>query len=136
MKRPVFLIVFLAAITIQAAPEPQIGAVLRHEGAHEISVIYSDRVNVSTLANPGNYSISPVSIASLRLVATNQGAILRVTGLSAGSSGALSIINITDPSGNALPPATLQFSVPNRLWAEIGANELGFRPEVVGIPEN
>src|SRR5688572_28275001 len=136
MKRLASLILFLTAIALQAAPEPQIGAVLDHEGAHEISVIYTEPVDVFSLSTLENYTLSIGNLSTLRLAATNQGVILRVTGLPVGANGTLSINNMTDTLGNTLPTALLEFEATSRLWAQIGDNELGFRPETVGIPEN
>lgn len=137
MKAKAFaiLFLFLAAITAPAAPEPQLGDVLKHAGAHEISVIFTEPVDVGTLANPENYSIVPGTIVALRLCATNQGVILTVTGLQTGNQGAVNISGILDPMGNELPPASLDFKVINREWAQIGANELGLPSEVVALPD-
>jgi hypothetical protein len=135
-KAVAVLVWFLTALAIKAIPEPQIGSVLRHLGAYEISIIYSEPVDVGSLGNPENYSVAPGSIVSLRLCATNQGVILTVQGLAPGNQGAVNINNMLDASGNLLPAASLDFKAPDRLWAAIGANELGFTPDVVGFPDD
>ena len=135
MKRLASLLLLLTVIGVQAVPEPQIGAVLRHGANHEITVIYTEPVDIGALSNLENYAISSGQILSARLVATNQGAILLVSNLAPGE-GFLSVSNMTDPGGNALPTAMLPFEPSGLMWGEIGANELGFRSDVVGTPEN
>ena len=137
-KAIAILFLFFAIRAINATPEPQIGNILRHGDANtrEISIIYTEPVDVGSLGNPENYSVSPGSIIGLRLCATNQGVILTVTGLRTGDQGAVSISGVFDTSGNLLPAAFLQFNVPNLLWAAIGANELGFPPDVTALPDD
>ena len=130
------LFVFFSALALQATPEPQLGDVLRYSDWHEISVIYSEPVDVPSLSNPENYSVSPGNIIGLRLCATNQGVTLTVSGLHIGDPGVLNISGVLDTSGNLLPGASLQFAVPDKLWATIGANELGFKPDVTAFPEH
>jgi regulation of enolase protein 1 (concanavalin A-like superfamily) len=138
MKRPGVLFAVFAAIAIAtfAQPEPQIGSVLHHDSTYDISVIFSDAVDVGTLGNPDNYTLAIGSIDTLHLVATNQGVILNVQGLTVGVQDQLTIQGIQDLSGNDLPPATLDFTPTADFWAAIGANELGFPPDVVGFPTN
>jgi hypothetical protein len=119
-----------------ADPEPQIGSVLQHDGAFDISVIYTEPVDIASLSNPENYAINPGTITTLHLVATNQGVILTADGLAPNFPGELTITNIQDTGGNVLPDAMLDFKPTTRLWATIGANELGFAPDVVGFPTN
>jgi hypothetical protein len=127
---------FLFAITLNAAPEAQLGAVLRHAGAHDISIIYTEPVNVGSLGDPENYHVIPGNIIGLRLGATNTGSILTVTGLATGLHGAVTITNMFDTGGAPIPDATVEFDVTDRLWATIGANELGFPADVVGMPKD
>lgn len=136
MKRLAGFLLFLTTIGAQAVPEPQIGAVLRNGNGYDISIIYTEPVDVGTLGTPENYAISPGSLSTVRIVATNQGALLRVTSSTPNTSGTVTLSNMTDPSGNALPVVTFPFDITSRRWAQIGANELGFRSEVIGIPEN
>src|SRR3954469_8694960 len=135
-KAIAILILLIAATAALASPEPQLGDILRHGDAHDISVIYTEPVDVGSLGNPENYSVVPGEITNLRLCATNQGVILTVTGLRTGDDGAVSISGVFDISGNLLPGAFLQFTVPNLLWAAIGANELGFLPDVTAFPND
>ena len=136
MKRLASLVLFVFAAQLHTVAEPLIGGVLRHEGAHEIAVVFTEPVDASSLVNSDNYSIAPGSISTIRIAATNQGAILRVSGLSGATSGILNISGVLDPSGNLLPAASLEFDVTARAWVQVGDNELGFRSEVVGVPEN
>jgi hypothetical protein len=139
MKAKAFaLLTFLLTFTARAFPEPMLGSVIQHGAGHEISVIYSEPVDIGSLGNPENYSVVPGSIAGLRFCATNQGVVLSVTGLptQADAQGAVNISGVMDTSGNLLPAATLQFIVGDLLWATIGANELGFTSEVVGFPDD
>jgi hypothetical protein len=136
MKRLAVVFVVITAMNLIASPEPQIGDVLKHDAAYEISVIYTEPVDISTLSDPENYSVSPGSFTSLRLCATNQGAILTVSGLSAGQQGVVEISNVMDTSGNILPTAVLNFTASDKLWANIGANELGFPFDAYGITTN
>src|SRR5687768_1483903 len=100
MKRLASLILFVFAAQLHSQAEPLIGGVLRHEGAHEISVLFTEPVDASSLVNADNYSIVPGSISTIRIAATNQGAILRVTGLNNVQSGILNISGMFDRSGN------------------------------------
>ncbi|HUS36618.1 MAG TPA: hypothetical protein VM680_14795 [Verrucomicrobiae bacterium] len=136
MKWFASLLLFLTVIGVPAVPEPQIGGVIRHGADYEISVIYTEPVDIGALSDPENYAISSGTKLGARLVATNQGAILLVSGLDDRADGSLSVSNMSDPGGNPLPAVTLPFEKPVLMWAEIGANELGFRSDVVGIPEN
>jgi hypothetical protein len=136
MKRLAAVLFLLTTLEIFATPEPQIGAVLRHGDNYDISVIFSEPVNVSALDDPENYDVTPGNILALRLCATNQGVILTVGSLSAGMDGVLSIKNMLDPFDNPVPAASLEFKTGARLWAYIGANELGFPYDVVGFPTN
>jgi hypothetical protein len=138
MKAKAFatLVLLVFTITTHGAAEPQLGDILRHGGAHEISVIYTEPVDIGSLANPDNYNVTPGSIIGLRLCATNQGAILTVAGLQTGDRGAVSITGIMDPSGVLLPAAYLEFTVSARLWAQIGANEIGYLVDAVALPDD
>jgi hypothetical protein len=130
------LVAFLFAISLNAAPEAQLGAVLRHGGAYEISIIYTEPVNVGSLGDPENYHVNPGSIIGLRLAATNQGSILTVNGLVSGMHGAVTITNMFDAGGAPIPDSIVEFDVTDRLWATIGANELGFTPDAIGTPND
>jgi regulation of enolase protein 1 (concanavalin A-like superfamily) len=136
MKGLILLLALFSALKVIASPEPQIGGVLQHDGAYEISVIYTEPVDTSTLSDSSNYGISSGSIAALRLCATNQGVILTVNGLVPGEQGSVLISNILDPSGNPVPDATLDFATTGLLWANIGANELGFPYDAYGVTTN
>jgi hypothetical protein len=137
MKAKAFaLLIFLLTFTARAFPEPKLGLVVQHGSAYDISVIFTEPVDVGSLGNPENYSVSPGSIAALRLCATNQGVILTVNGLQPGLPGVVNISGVMDPGGNLLPGASLEFTVGNLLWATIGANELGLNSEVVSLPDD
>jgi regulation of enolase protein 1 (concanavalin A-like superfamily) len=126
----------VCAMVLRAAPEPQIGGTFRIGTAYDISVIFSEPVDVSSLSNPENYAVFPGELASLRLCATNLGVVLTVTGLSPGAQGFVQVSNIEDSAGNPVPSANLDFTAGDRLWAVIGENELGFPPDAVAFPED
>jgi hypothetical protein len=136
MKRLTFLTWLLVTVNLAAQPQPQLGGVLKHGSAYELSVIYSEPVDVSTLSDVENYAVTPGAKSALRLCATNQGAILTVDGLTAGDQGTLLISNIQDTSGAVVPTADLDFRAIGRLWVGIGANELGFPVDAYGINTN
>src|SRR5207253_300766 len=133
MKRLAVLSLVITAVSVFAAPEAQMGGALRHGTDYEISLLYTEPVDTGTLGNPENYVVRPGALDTLRLAATNQGAILTVSGLTAGQPGTVSITNIFDLGGNAVPDATLAFTTSDRFWTVIGANELGFRAEVLTV---
>jgi hypothetical protein len=133
VKWSVVLFCLLGAVSMLASPVPQIGDVLQHDDAYEISVIYSEPVDQFSLQDPGNYSVAPGDVFTLRLCATNQGVVLTVIGIGAGTQGFVNISGVMDTAGNVLPPASLEFKTTPRFWTVIGENELGFRPDAFGI---
>jgi hypothetical protein len=135
-KAIAILFLFFATVATQATPEPQLGDVLRHDNTHEISVIYTEPVDVGSLGNPENFSVPGHNILNMRLCATNQGVILTVAPFQTGDQSVVNISGVLDTSGNLLPAASLQFAVSSLLWATIGANELGFIPDVTAFPDH
>lgn len=107
---------------------------IRKGAAVEIGVVFDEEVNVASASNPANYSLSAGTITGARYVKPKGtqletgSVVLTASGLTAGQTVTLSVRNVADVKGNAIPsgsPATAQVMVTGTLnWVAIGGDEI------------
>ena len=131
--------VSFSVITVAAAEMPQAGALAR-DGKWEVSVDFPPEVARNSIVQIGNYSLpgtSPpiVTIDAIRYVRHDNAAVLTVSGLVTNDLYSVKIENLSDTAGDDFPDISVSFRARAMSWADIGARELGFAPDVVSVGE-
>jgi hypothetical protein len=129
----------LTIISASGAEMPQAGALARN-GKWEVSVDFPAEVSRNSIVQIGNYSLpgtspSIVTIDSIRYIAQDNAAVLTVSGLVTNDLYSVKIENLLDTAGKDFPDISVSFRARAMSWAEIGARELGFAPDVVSVGE-
>ena len=131
--------VCFTVISVNAAEMPQAGALARHD-KWEVSVDFPPEVARNSIVQIGNYSLpgtspSIVTIDAIRYVPHDNAAVLTVSGLVTNDLYSVKVENLLDTAGEDFPDISVSFRARAMSWAEIGARELGFAPEVVSVGE-
>ena len=137
-----YVLVICAALTVMTVPGaemPQAGALARN-GKWEVSVDFPPEVARNSIVQIGNYSLpgtspSIVTIDAIRYVSQDNAAVLTVSGLVTNDLYSVKIENLLDTAGKDFPDISVSFRARAMSWAEIGARELGFAPDVVSVGE-
>jgi hypothetical protein len=137
----IYALLITSALTVigaTAAEMPQAGALAR-DGKWEVSVDFPPEVARNSIVQIGNYSLpgtpSIVTIDAIRYVPQDNAAVLTVSGLVTNDLYSVKIENLLDTAGKDFPDISVSFRARAMSWAEIGARELVFAPDVVSVGE-
>jgi hypothetical protein len=118
-----------ATLTVTANTGPQVagaGAVKSNSGStFDVGVTFDIPVTEASAANKANYTISAGTIDSVTFFEPSPGVVLKVSGLTAGTSYTVTAKNITDTTGKTTASASKDFTVSKMGWGAVGANEQG-----------
>lgn len=103
----------------------EIGAI-RHGGTIEVGLRFSQPMDLSTVTDRLNYSVSGGSLVRLNWLHLNGTVVLVVAPGDPGSGFLLNVVNLRTAGGGLFPNRTFEVAPPSMAWADIGANELGF----------
>ncbi|MGV3771768.1 MAG: Ig-like domain-containing protein, partial [Verrucomicrobiales bacterium] len=92
-----------------------------------ISVYFSGMVDRSTLSSDDHYQINEGSLGFIDIDKLNGAVVIPVTGLNPNFTYQLTIKNLKDTNGNALPTLPLQLQTKLFSWVTMGANELALQ---------
>ena len=108
-------------------PVPTAGALVSRDGTTvDIGVGFDEPVSDATASVQANYSVSVGTITSFSYQPKSQAALIKVTGLAPGDGGVVTVRNVADVAGNAIPAAGAQapFRVSQNLtWNVVGGAE-------------
>jgi hypothetical protein len=111
----------------------QAGA-LQRNGIWEVGVTFSDEVDLSSVADVSHYALSSGEIREvIRFIPRDRAVVLPASGLAASQQYTLHVTDILSTNQTVLPPLDLGFRTGPLAWTEIGANELGFPADAVGV---
>lgn len=113
-------------IGLRAEPTVLFGS-LRHGDNLEVSVLFSDPVDLSTLLSRDSYNVAPGRLDSVGLIATNRGALLRISGASPNFDVNVDVFGVENPDHTAIAATNSTLSASPPQWLAIGANELALR---------
>lgn len=128
-------------------PLPTAGSI-RKGGKTEVSVTFDEAVDAATAGARANYSISGGTIDGVvgitrsidgfvPEVISYTGAILTVSGLTAGTSYEVTVNGVKDLKGNTTANAKTSFKATGTFnWAALGANENAFQEQALGVGDN
>jgi len=144
----------VATLTVNAnttLPVPTAGAMLDAvAGTVDVGVGFDKPMDDASASTLANYSISSGTIASVTwnsnrftsnsqnplVMVRKQTALLKITGFT-GTSGSVTIKNVSDAYGNKLASATVPFTVDTKMqWGVVGANQSGGWNAVVPVAAN
>jgi len=106
-------------------PVPKLG-VVKKGNTFEIGVGFDEPVQAAEASVQANYSVSPGSIQSFRFVEQSGHAVIVVSGVAAGGTVNVTVKNVKDAKGNAIPAAGAVASVKLEskfAWVGVGGNE-------------
>lgn len=107
------------------APVPKLGVVKKGTGL-EVGVGFNEAVDAATASVQANYSVSPGTIGSFRFVPQSGHAVITVNGVNPGSAVTVTVKNVKDLKGNAIPAsgATATATLASKFaWVGVGGNE-------------
>ncbi|MBI4658885.1 MAG: hypothetical protein HY735_08580 [Verrucomicrobia bacterium] len=138
----------LAVVPDTFAPVATASAILK-AAKQEVSVAFDEAIKAATASASANYSLSAGTIDSVRVVSRaaagfdpalgvsdyTSGAVLTVSGLTAGQAAQLTVKNVEDMKGNKNATGqTVSFTAEGKkTWTVVGANESGFANDVVRV---
>ncbi len=135
MKRVFCVLAAFISLCSLKAEDPLVGVVTKVFGMAEISVIFQEPVNTTSLLDVDNYHLSRGQIVELRQAATNRGVILMVSNLPLRSTTQLTIDGVLNEASEPIHYSTTVETL-DRVWTPIGGNELGFIPDVLAVSTN
>ena len=108
-------------------PVPSAGALVSRDGTTvDVGVGFDEAVSEATASVQANYTVSGGTVQSFTYYPLSQSALIKVTGLAPGASGTVTVRNVADIIGNAIPAAGVEvpFTVSENLrWNIVGGAE-------------
>ena len=115
------------------------GAVRNAAGSFDVGVVFDESVNPSTIT-AGNFTISGGSVSAATHIPNSstyksleQGAVLTVSGLTAGSTYTLTVKNVKDIKGNTIASATAQVTVQKLTFAALGNTDPALPSSAIAV---
>lgn len=115
------------------------GAVRNAAGTFDVGVVFDEAVNPSTIT-AGNFTITGGTVSGATHIPNSstyksleQGAVLTVSGLTAGSTYTLTVKNVKDIKGNAIASATAQVTAQKLTFAAIGNNDPALPASAIAV---
>jgi hypothetical protein len=106
-------------------PTPSAGALVSRDGTTvDVGVGFDEAVTDATASVQANYTVTGGTVQSFTYYPLSQSALIKVTGLAPGASGTVTVRNVADIKGNAIPAAGVEvpFTVSENLrWNIVGA---------------
>ncbi len=132
-----------AALTVVADTFPpaivSAGAVRNAAGSFDVGVVFDESVNPSSIT-AGNFTIAGGTVSGATHVANSstyksleQGAVLTVSGLTAGNTYTLTVKDVADVKGNKVGTATAQFTVQKLTFAALGNNDPALPASAIAV---
>ena len=127
-----------ATLTVVAdtfPPKPLVNALKNQAGTYDVGIGFDEDVEPVEAGKPANYSISAGTVTAFTPYKAS-GAVLTVSGLSAGTKYTVTVKNVADLKGNKITNATADFTVGKMAWGVVGGDREKLGNGVVTIGDN
>jgi hypothetical protein len=119
-------------------PVPSAGAIVNRDGTTvDLGVGFDEPVTDATASVQANYTVAGGTVTGFTYYPSSKSALFKVTGLTPGASGTVTVRNVADTKGNAIPAAGVEatFKVSeNMRWNIVGAPDQQDLGTVTPVP--
>ena len=131
----------IATVTVNAdtiAPKlVSVAALPSQTGAtFDVGVTFDEPLDATSAGTVGNYAISAGTITGIKYFAVSPGAVLTVSGLTAGAAYTVTVTGVADVNGNAITSANMAGTYSSMHWGVVGGDELQLGNGVVAVGPN
>ncbi|MHB1306053.1 MAG: PA14 domain-containing protein [Limisphaerales bacterium] len=102
----------------------------------DVGVSFDEPVTPASAGNAANYTLSAGTISGVTFYAGSPGVVLKVSGLTAGTTYTVTVANVSDTAGNVMTATAKEFKVSGMKWGVVGANEVALGNGVLAVAEN
>lgn len=113
-----------------------VGAIVNPDKTFDIGIEFDEPVEQTSAALQANYSISGGAVTAFKYYPKSPGAVLTVSGLTAGSKYTVTVKNVADVKGNKITTTTKDFTVGKVAWGVVGGDRLKLGNGVVAVGDN